>query len=83
MAELGLMGFHIPKKYGGAELDMISYAMVIIELARADASVAITMAAHTSLGTLPLLLLGNKEQQKPQPNNPPPTPFHRVGTTVP
>ena len=64
MAELGLMGFHVPKKYGGAELDMISYAMVIIELAEADASVAITMAAHTSLGTLPLLLLGNEEQKK-------------------
>ena len=64
MAELGLMGFHVPKKYGGAELDMISYAMVIIELARADASVAITMAAHTSLGTLPLLLLGSEEQKR-------------------
>ncbi len=64
MSQLGFMGFHIPKKYGGAELDMISYAMVIIELARADASVAITMAAHTSLGTLPLLILGNDDQKR-------------------
>ncbi len=64
MSELGLMGFHIPKKYGGSELDMISYAIVIMELARVDASVAITMAAHTSLGTLPLLMLGNEKQKE-------------------
>ena len=64
MSQLGFMGFHIPKKYGGAQLDMISYAMVIMELARADASVAITMAAHTSLGTLPLLILGNDDQKR-------------------
>ncbi|MBA65236.1 MAG: acyl-CoA dehydrogenase [Candidatus Marinimicrobia bacterium] len=64
MGELGLMGIHVPDKYGGANLDMVAYATVIIELARVDASVAITMAAHTSLGTLPLLLFGNSSQKK-------------------
>ena len=64
MAELGLMGVLIPKKYGGAELDMISFVAAIIELGKVDASVAITMAAHNSLGTLPLLIFGTKEQKE-------------------
>ena len=53
-----------PSKYGGAGLDMISFVTAIIELAKADASVAITMAAHTSLGCLPLLLYGSEVQKK-------------------
>ena len=64
MGSLGLMGMIIPSKYGGAGLDMISFVTAIIELAKADASVAITMAAHTSLGSLPLLLYGSEEQKK-------------------
>ena len=64
MSELGLMGINIPKKYGGANLDMVSCVIAIMELARVDASVAITMAAHTSLGTLPLILFGNKNQKE-------------------
>ena len=60
MGSLGLMGMIIPSKYGGAGLDMISFVTAIIELAKADASVAITMAAHTSLGSLPLLLYGSE-----------------------
>lgn len=64
MGSLGLMGMIIPNKYGGAGLDMISFVTAIIELAKADASVAITMAAHTSLGSLPLLLYGSEEQKK-------------------
>ena len=63
MAKLGLMGIIVPEKYGGAGLDMVSFATAIIELGRADASVAITMAAHSSLGTLPVLLFGNDEQK--------------------
>tara|TARA_A100001037_G_C15153943_1_gene642083 strand:- start:15070 stop:16224 length:1155 start_codon:yes stop_codon:yes gene_type:complete len=63
MAELGLMGIIIPEEYGGAGQDMVAFVTAIIELGRADASVAITMAAHTSLGTLPVLLYGNDEQK--------------------
>ena len=64
MGELGLMGIMIPEKYGGAGLDMVAFVTAIIELGRADASVAITMTAHNSLGTLPLLLFGSEDQKK-------------------
>jgi alkylation response protein AidB-like acyl-CoA dehydrogenase len=63
MGELGLMGILIPEKYGGAGLDMVAFATAIMELARADASVAITMAAHTSLGSLPILMFGTDDQK--------------------
>ena len=64
MGRLGLMGMMVPQEYGGSGLDMVAFATAIIELARADASVAITMAAHNSLGTLPLLLFGNDDQKR-------------------
>ena len=64
MGNLGLMGMIIPEKYGGSGLDMISYVAAIIELAKVDASTAITMAAHTSLGSMPLLKYGTKEQKE-------------------
>ena len=64
MGRLGLMGMIVPQEYGGSGLDMVAFATAIIELARADASVAITMAAHNSLGTLPLLLFGNDNQKR-------------------
>ena len=64
MGGLGLMGMIVPQEYGGSGLDMVAFATAIIELARADASVAITMAAHNSLGTLPLLLFGNDDQKR-------------------
>ena len=64
MGKLGIMGINVPEKYGGAGLDMVSFATAIIELARVDASVAITMAAHTSLGTLPVLLFGTEKQRQ-------------------
>lgn len=64
MAELGLMGIPIPEELGGGGMDTVAYAAAVMELARADASVAITMAAHTSLGTMPIVIAGNEEQRK-------------------
>ena len=62
LAELGLMGIPVPERYGGAGADTVSYAIAVEELARVDSSVAITVAAHTSLGTMPILLFGSEEQ---------------------
>jgi short-chain 2-methylacyl-CoA dehydrogenase len=64
MAELGFMGLPFPEKYGGAGADTVSYALVVMELARADASTAITMAAHCSLGASPFYLFGTEEQKQ-------------------
>src|SRR5438105_13226732 len=63
LAELGLMGMTIPEEYGGAGTDTVSYALAIEELTRVDSSVAITVAAHHSLGTLPIWLFGSEEQK--------------------
>jgi short-chain 2-methylacyl-CoA dehydrogenase len=64
LAELGLMGIPIPEEYGGGGGDTLSYALAIEELTRVDSSVAITVAAHTSLGTMPILLYGTEEQKQ-------------------
>ena len=64
MAELGLMGIPIEDRYGGAGGDTVSYAIAIEELTRIDSSVAITVAAHTSLGTMPIALFGSDEQKE-------------------
>jgi alkylation response protein AidB-like acyl-CoA dehydrogenase len=64
LAELGLMGLPVPEEYGGAGGDTVSYAIAIEELTRIDSSVAITVAAHTSLGTMPILLHGTDEQKE-------------------
>jgi alkylation response protein AidB-like acyl-CoA dehydrogenase len=64
LAELGLMGMPVPEDYGGAGADTLSYAIAVEELTRIDSSVAITMAAHTSLGTMPILLFGTEEQKR-------------------
>ena len=64
LAELGLMGLPIPEEYGGAGGDTVSYALAIEELTRIDSSVAITVAAHTSLGTMPIYLFGSEEQRR-------------------
>ena len=64
LAELGLMGIPIPEEYGGGGGDMLSYTLAIEELTRIDSSVAITVAAHTSLGTMPIFLFGNEEQKR-------------------
>jgi short-chain 2-methylacyl-CoA dehydrogenase len=64
LAELGLMGMTIPEEYGGAGTDTLSYAIAVEELTRIDSSVAITVAAHHSLGTLPIYYFGNDEQKR-------------------
>ena len=64
LADLGLMGMTVPEEYGGAGADALSYAIAIEELTRIDSSVAITVAAHHSLGTLPILYFGNDEQKR-------------------
>jgi alkylation response protein AidB-like acyl-CoA dehydrogenase len=64
LAELGLLGLPIPEEYGGAGGDTVSYAIAVEELTRVDSSVAITVAAHTSLGTMPILLFGSDEQKR-------------------
>src|SRR5688572_19219493 len=64
LGELGLMGLPIPEEYNGAGGDTVSYALAIEELTRIDSSVAITVAAHTSLGTMPIFLFGSEEQKQ-------------------
>ncbi|MDQ2872250.1 MAG: acyl-CoA dehydrogenase family protein [Candidatus Eremiobacteraeota bacterium] len=64
MADLGLMGLPFPEQYGGAGADTVSYALAVMELARADASTAITMAAHCSLGASPFYLFGTEAQKQ-------------------
>jgi short-chain 2-methylacyl-CoA dehydrogenase len=64
LAELGLMGMPFPEEYGGGGTDNLSYALAIEELGRIDSSVAITVAAHTSLGTWPIYAFGSDEQKR-------------------
>jgi short/branched chain acyl-CoA dehydrogenase len=64
LAELGVMGMTIPEEYGGAGSDTLSYAIAVEELTRIDSSVAITVAAHHSLGTLPIYYFGSEEQKR-------------------
>jgi alkylation response protein AidB-like acyl-CoA dehydrogenase len=63
LGELGLMGVPYPEEYGGGGADTLSYALVVEELGRADQSVGITVAAHTSLGTHPVAAFGSDEQK--------------------
>jgi short-chain 2-methylacyl-CoA dehydrogenase len=64
LGELGLMGLPISEEYGGAGGDTVSYALAIEELTRIDSSVAITVAAHTSLGTMPIYMFGSEAQKQ-------------------
>jgi short-chain 2-methylacyl-CoA dehydrogenase len=61
---LGLMGIPFPQEFGGGGADTLSYALAVEELARVDSSVCITMAAHTSLGTMPIYLWGSDAQKE-------------------
>jgi short/branched chain acyl-CoA dehydrogenase len=64
LGELGLMGIPFPQEYGGGGGDSLGYALAVEQLARVDSSVAITLCAHTSLGTQPIYLFGNEEQKR-------------------
>jgi short/branched chain acyl-CoA dehydrogenase len=64
LGELGFMGIPFPEEYGGAGGDSLAYALAVEELTRVDSSVAITMCAHTSLGTQPVYLFGTEEQKQ-------------------
>ncbi|MBW3593412.1 MAG: acyl-CoA dehydrogenase family protein [Actinobacteria bacterium] len=64
LGDLGLMGIPVPEEYGGAGGDTLGYAIAVEELTRVDSSVAITVAAHTSLGTLPIYCYGTEEQKR-------------------
>ena len=63
MAEAGFMGLCVPEEYGGAGSDFLSYCLLIEEISRADAGVGVTLAVHTSAGTLPILTFGTEEQK--------------------
>jgi len=64
MGELGLMGVPYPTEWGGGGADTLSYALAVEEIGRADQSVGITMAAHTSLGTWPIVAFGSDRQKE-------------------
>jgi short/branched chain acyl-CoA dehydrogenase len=63
MGELGLMGIPFPERFGGGGADTLAYVLAVEEMTRVDSSVAITMAAHTSLGTMPIYLWGTDDQK--------------------
>jgi len=64
MGELGLLGVPWPEQYGGAAMDQVSYYIVIHELAKVDASHALTVSAHTNLGTSPIFEFGTEAQRR-------------------
>jgi butyryl-CoA dehydrogenase len=62
MADLGLLGAPWPAELGGSGMDLIGYLIVIEEMAKVDASHAITISAHTTLGTSPIVRFGTPGQ---------------------
>jgi alkylation response protein AidB-like acyl-CoA dehydrogenase len=62
LGELGLMGVCVPEAQAGAGADFLSYCLVLEELSRADAGLGVTVAVHTSAGTLPILQHGTPAQ---------------------
>ena len=63
LAEAGFAGLCVPEEYGGGGTDFLSYVLLIEEISRADAGVGVTLAVHTSAGTLPILTHGTVEQK--------------------
>ncbi len=64
LGEMGLMGIPYPKKYGGAGLDALSYAIAVEELSRVDGGSGVILSAHVSLGSYPIMAYGTEEQKK-------------------
>src|SRR6202020_2282140 len=64
LGKLNLMGIPFPEEYGGGGGDSLAYAITVEELTRVDSSVAITLCAHTSLGTQPIYLFGSEAQKR-------------------
>src|SRR3954469_5439108 len=64
LGDLGLMGIPFPEEYGGGGGDSLASAIGVEERTRVDSSVAITLCAHTSLGTQPIHLFGSEEQKR-------------------
>lgn len=64
LADMGVMGLPYPKEYGGAGLDVLSYAIAVEELSRVDGGTGVILSAHTSLGTYPIAAYGTEEQKQ-------------------
>ncbi|NNU77601.1 acyl-CoA dehydrogenase family protein [Clostridium estertheticum] len=64
LADMGMMGIPYPKEYGGAGLDIISYAIAVEELSRVDGGTGVILSAHTSLGSYPISAYGTEEQKQ-------------------
>lgn len=64
MGELGFMGIPYPKEYGGAGMDVISYAIAVEELSRVDGGTGVILSAHVSLGSWPIFAYGTEEQKQ-------------------
>jgi alkylation response protein AidB-like acyl-CoA dehydrogenase len=63
LSEMGFMGLCVPEEYGGAGSDFLSYCLLIEEISRADAGIGVTLAVHTSAGTLPIVMYGSEDQK--------------------
>ena len=64
LGEMGLMGIPYPKEYGGAGLDVLSYAIAVEELSRVDGGTGVILSAHVSLGSWPIFAFGTQEQKE-------------------
>ncbi|MDW0116413.1 acyl-CoA dehydrogenase [Sporosarcina thermotolerans] len=63
MGELGLMGITVPEKYGGSDMDFVSYIIAIHELSKVSAVIGVILSVHSSVGTNPIMYFGNEEQK--------------------
>lgn len=63
MGDLGIMGIPIPEKYGGSEMDMVSYIIAIHELSKVSPTLGVILSVHTSVGTNPILYFGTEAQK--------------------
>ncbi|GFZ29866.1 acyl-CoA dehydrogenase [Clostridium zeae] len=64
LAEMDMLGIPYPKEYGGAGLDVISYAIAVEELSRVDGGTGVILSAHTSLGSYPIAAYGTEDQKQ-------------------